>query len=139
MKCSVFSLGDQHTATENFSTILRRNLNPMSLLEQITHSPKTIAFADVIEYIDSNFDFTPTRFTNGGKVNEAGQNNGSCKIFSFAKIQNLTQEQTLALFGDYYRKDVLGNPAGTDHQNIRNFIETGWEGINFEGKALEEK
>lgn len=111
----------------------------MNLLDQIKLSPESIDFSDVIAFIDSNYDFTPTRFTNGNTVNEAGQNNGSCKIFSFAKLQKLTQEQTLALFGDYYRLDVLGNPEGTDHQNIRNFIETGWEGIEFEGEALEEK
>ncbi|SFB61269.1 HopJ type III effector protein [Algoriphagus aquimarinus] len=111
----------------------------MNLLEQITRSPETIDFTDVIGYIDANFNFTPIRFTNGDTVNEAGQNNGSCKIFSFAKTQNLTQDQTLALFGDYYRTDVLGNAEGTDHQNIRNFMQFGWDRVKFEGKALESK
>lgn len=111
----------------------------MNLLEQITLSPETIAFTDVIGYIDANFNFTPTRFINGNTVNEAGQNNGSCKIFSFASLQNLTQDQTLALFGDYYRTDVLANPEGSDHQNIRNFMQFGWDGIKFEGEGLEGK
>ena len=111
----------------------------MTLLEQISLSPNTIAFSEVIAYIDANFNFTPTRFTNGNTVNEAGQNNGSCKIFSFAKLQNLTPSETLILFGDFYRKDVLENPDGSDHQNIRNFMYTGWEGIKFEGEALEKK
>lgn len=111
----------------------------MNLLEQIIQSPQTISFSDVIAYIDANYNFTPTSFTNGSTINEAGQNNGSCKIFSFAKLQNLTQDQTLALFGDYYRTDVLGNPEGTDHQNIRNFMQSGWNGIKFEGEALEGK
>ncbi|RAI85790.1 HopJ type III effector protein [Algoriphagus yeomjeoni] len=111
----------------------------MTLLEQISLAPKTIAFTDVMAHIDANFNFTPTRFTNGDTVNEAGQNSGSCKIFSLAKLEKLTHEQTLALFGDYYRSDVLGNPEGTDHQNIRNFMKTGWEGIRFEGEALAEK
>lgn len=108
----------------------------MSLLETIQHSPQNISFQEVIAFIDSHYDFTPTRFTNGKTVNEAGQNNGSCKIFFFAKLQGLTKEQTLALFGDYYRKDVLENPEGLDHQNIRNFIQFGWEGIRFEEVAL---
>ncbi|WP_339752532.1 HopJ type III effector protein [Algoriphagus aquimarinus] len=111
----------------------------MNLLEQITRSPENIAFTDVLAYIDANFNFTPTRFTNGDTVNEAGQNNGSCKIFSFATLQNLTQDQTLALFGNYYRTDVLGNPEGTDHQNIRNFMQSGWDGVKFEGEGLMEK
>lgn len=111
----------------------------MNILEQLKDSPQRIQFSEVIEYIDSNYNFTPTYFTNGNTVNEAGQNNGSCKVFSFAKLQNLDQNQTLALFGDYFRKDVLENPDGTDHQNIRNFIQFGWEGIQFESKALSEK
>ncbi len=51
-------------------------------------------------------------------------------------MNRLTPEQTLQLFGDYYRIDVLQNPDGTDHQNIRNFIKFGWNGIAFDGKAL---
>lgn len=49
------------------------------------------------------------------------------------------KEETLALFGDFYRNDVLKNPGGNDHQNIRNFMEFGWDGILFEGEALREK
>jgi hypothetical protein len=109
------------------------------ILEQLEQSPETIEFNDVIAYIDSNYDFTPTEFRNGNTVNEAGQNNGSCKVFSFAKVNNLSKENTLSLFGAFYREDVLKNPEGTDHQNIRNFIEFGWDGIAFEGEALKKK
>lgn len=111
----------------------------MNLIEKIKTAPESISFSEVISYIDENFSFSPTRFTNGKTINEANQNNGSCKIFSFAKLQNLAREQTLNLFGDYYRKDVLGNPEGTDHQNIRNFMVSGWEGIAFDGDALQAK
>ncbi len=111
----------------------------MTLLEQIKNSPGTISFTDVIAYIDEHFYFTPTRFLNGTTVNEAGQNNGSCKVFSFAKLHDLTPIETLSLFGDYYRKDVLQHPDGTDHQNIRNFMQSGWEGVKFEGEALKRK
>jgi DNA-binding IscR family transcriptional regulator len=111
----------------------------MTLLDKIHNSPESISFAEVIAHIDANFDFTPTRFINGSAINEAGQNNGSCKVFSFAQLNNLTQTQTLALFGDYYRIDVLGNTEGTDHQNIRNFMRTGWDGIQFDAPALSQK
>ena len=111
----------------------------MNLPEKIKTAPESFSFAEVISHIDENYSFTPTRFTNGKTVNEANKNNGSCKIFSFAKLQDLTEEQTLNLFGDYYRKDVLQNPEGTDHQNIRNFMESGWQGIAFEGEALGSK
>jgi hypothetical protein len=109
------------------------------ILQQLKNFPETIDFKNVIAFIDENYNFTPTRFTNGEAINEIDQNNGSCKIFSFAKLNQLSKEETLALFGAYYREDVLNNPAGNDHQNIRNFIEFGWEGISFEGEALTKK
>lgn len=111
----------------------------MNLIDKIQNQPETILFPEVIEYIDSNYIFTPTRFTNGATINEANQNNGSCKLFYFAKIQGLTPEQTLHLFGDFYRVDVLENPAGIDHQNIRNFMKSGWDGIFYGGIALQAK
>ena len=108
-------------------------------LRRLNDAPDSVAFADTIAVIDTLYDFTPTTFRNGEQLNEAGQNNGSCKLFSFARLYGLTQPQTLACFGDYYRKDVLGNPDGTDHQNIRNFMKSGWEGVRFEGEALKPK
>ena len=107
------------------------------ILEQLKNSPETINFNDVIVFIDENYNFKPVRFVNGSIVNEANQNNGSCKIFSFAKMNNLSEKDTLALFGDFYRNDVLQNPEGEDHQNIRNFIKYGWNGIQFTEDALE--
>ena len=109
------------------------------LLTQLKTSPTTINFKEVIAYIDEHYDFVPTKFRNGNAVNEAGENNGSCKVFSFAKLKGLNEEETLALFGDFYRTDVLENPEGSDHQNIRNFMQYGWDGIAFEGQALAEK
>jgi hypothetical protein len=105
-------------------------------LQRLAKAPEEIAFNDTIAVVDANFEFTPTAFNNGELHNAAGQNNGSCKVFSFARLHKLSPEQTLHCFGDYYRKDVLGDPQGTDHQNIRNFIRTGWAGITFEGDAL---
>ncbi len=109
------------------------------ILEQIKNTHETIVFADVITYIEENYDFTPTQFKNGNTLNEANQNNGSCKVFSFAQLNVFSKEETLALFGAFYREDVLGNPEGEDHQNIRNFMEFGWDGIVFEGEALSKK
>lgn len=109
------------------------------MIEQLKNSPATIDFKEVIAYIDEHYNFTPTKFTNGKTINEANENNGSCKVFSFAKLNDLSKEDTLNLFGAFYREDVLKNPEGTDHQNIRNFMEFGWNGILFEGEALEVK
>ncbi len=107
-----------------------------AFLRRLNEDPDSIAFTDTLATIDALYDFTPSAFTNGGLRNEAGQNNGSCKIFSFAMIQGFSQQQTLHCFGNYYRKDVLGKPEGADHQNIRTFLKTGWAGISFEGTAL---
>ncbi|TWI80433.1 HopJ type III effector protein [Lacibacter cauensis] len=108
-------------------------------LNKLRSNPESIAFTDTIEVIDSNYNFTPVRFTNGTAVNEAGTNSGSCKLFSFAQLQGLSKEETLACFGDYYRIDVLQNPESTNHANIRNFMVTGWEGVSFDADALQTK
>lgn len=110
-----------------------------TFLQRLNTSPESVAFNDTIAVIDALYEFTPTAFKNANLLNEANKNNGSCKLFSFARLHNLSPQQTLHCFGDYYRKDVLLNPEGTDHQNIRNFIATGWAGIEFEGNALTAK
>ena len=107
-----------------------------SFLEKLKQTPKAIAFPETIAVIDENYDFTPTTFANGTQHNAAGENSGSCKLFAFAQLQNLSQAETLACFGAYYSDEVLGDPEGTNHQNIRNFMKLGWEGIHFEGEAL---
>ncbi len=107
-----------------------------SFLEKLKQTPNDISFSETIAVIEENYDFTPTTFDNGTQHNEVGQNSGSCKLFAFAKLQNLSQAETLACFGAYYFEEVLGDPEGTNHQNIRNFIKSGWDGIQFEGEAL---
>jgi hypothetical protein len=110
-----------------------------SFLQQLRNNPDNSAFTDTIAVIDANYDFTPTAFKNGELMNEAGQNNGSCKLFAFAQLQNLTPAETLACFGAYYRDDVLKHPEASDHQNIRNFMQYGWGGISYQGNALKVK
>jgi hypothetical protein len=114
-------------------------MEPDNFLQRLQNAPDNIAFNDTIAVIDALYDFKPAAFRNGSLLNAAGQNNGSCKIFSFAQQHGLSQQQTLHCFGDYYRRDVLGNPDGNDHQNIRNFMQSGWAGIEFEGSALTPK
>ncbi|MBR9858558.1 MAG: HopJ type III effector protein, partial [Gammaproteobacteria bacterium] len=91
------------------------------LQQKLQNNPETIEFADTMAVIEQLYDFTPAAFTNGDVCNDAGQNNGSCKLFAFARLQGLNEQQTLDCFGSFYRNDVLGNPDGEDHQNIRNF------------------
>lgn len=98
-----------------------------------------VNFQEVMNIIDENYAFTPTAFKNGNTYNEANTNNGSCKVFSFAKLHNLSEQATLNAFGDFYTVDVLQNPENDDHQNIRNFMLHGWQGIEFDGVALSNK
>ena len=105
-------------------------------LDQLQRTPNTISFDDSMAIISQYYDFTPTRFNNGDLINEADSNNGSCKLFAFAQLQSLTEQQTLHCFGDYYRLDVLQHPANEDHQNIRQFIKTGFSGLHYDGPAL---
>jgi hypothetical protein len=112
----------------------------LSLFLEKLNSNAAISFDETMTVINTNYHYQPTEFINGLNeellINQAGTNEGSCKIFAFAKIHQLNQQQTLNLFGDYYRIDVLNNPQGTGHQNIRNFIKFGWNGISFQGSAL---
>ena len=110
-----------------------------ALLEKIKQTPDAVEFADVMAVIEANFIHTPSAFTNGNLQNSAEQNQGSAKILSFAKLNNLNESQTLACFGTYYRDDVLGNPEGDDHGNIRNFIKSGWAGVQLPEGVLTAK
>ncbi len=105
-------------------------------IKKVKTSPETLEFNELMELIDTNYTFTPTAFGNGELRNEVGENSGSCKLFSFAKSHALSVNETLACFGEYYREDVLENPTADNHQNIRNFMKTGWDGISFTGEAL---
>lgn len=110
-----------------------------ALLERLRQAPDSVTFDEVIAVINSHYRYTPTLFTNGiGEhklVNEAGKNEGSCKIFAFGRLHGLPEAETLACFGQFYR-DVLATPHGTDHLNIRTFMQYGWAGIRFDGEAL---
>ena len=95
-------------------------------------------FTDVIAFIEARYTHTPTAFQNGQQHNAATENQGSAKVFSFARLNNLDQQQTLSLFAEHYAS-VLASPEATDHQNIRQFMQNGWDGIKFEGTALAAK
>lgn len=109
------------------------------LKDTLKADPRQLTFKEVITVIEASYDFTPTAFKNGNTKNEAGQNNGSCKVFAFAMMQELSVEETLACFGEFYFNEVLEDLDGTGHQNIRNFMTFGFDGLSYEGQALEKK
>ncbi|MCK5396259.1 MAG: HopJ type III effector protein [Gammaproteobacteria bacterium] len=110
------------------------------LIKKIQTEPETVSFQEIISFINAYYRYAPTRFTNGINdelvINEAGDNEGSCKIFAFAQMNELDEIQTLHCFGEYYRVDVLQHPDNDDHANIRTFIKYGWKYIKFDDRAL---
>ncbi len=113
------------------------------LLTLLKSNPDNINFQDVMSVIDQHYHYTTSAFRNGLEqdliYNQAGENEGSCKIFAFGQLHQLTEDQALACFGTYYRQDVLQHPHGVNHQNIRSFMRHGWKGIQFKAPALTAK
>jgi HopJ type III effector protein len=92
-------------------------------------------FSDVLAFIEADYTHQPTAFKNGEAYNEATQNQGSAKVFAFAKLNKFSAADTLFLFAEHYQA-VIATPTETNHQNIRQFMLHGWAGIAFEGEAL---
>jgi len=90
----------------------------------------TFMFKDTLAFIEEHFDYSPKTFTNGGTTSAAGANEGSCKVFSAGKLLGWSERQVLVSFGEHY-KQVLGEPDGTSHGNIRAFMKSGWSGVDF--------
>jgi len=111
-------------------------IDPATLLKALKNNSRS--FKEVIEFIDTHYNHQPTAFKNGALHNDANQNQGSAKVFTFAQLHKLGKADTLFLFAEHYDA-VLKDPDGTDHQNIRQFMIHGWPGIVFDGQALSEK
>ena len=110
------------------------------LLAKLRREPDSVEFEEVQAVIKANYRYVASAFRNGSADdhvdNAAGSNEGSCRIFAFARLHGLDKAETLACFGRYYRDDVLGHPQGSDHANIRTFMRHGPHGIDFAGDAL---
>jgi hypothetical protein len=107
-------------------------------LERLRTTPEKIQFAEVIDLIDTHYDHTPSAFVNGEATNQASENQGSAKVFSFARLNSLNETETLHCFAEHFRA-VSANPTGHDHQNIRQFIANGWDGIQLPNNCLTSK
>lgn len=116
--------------------VSKKNTMAQEILNQLAEG--SAIFNDVIAFIESKYTHTPTAFKNGAQENAADQNQGSAKVLAFGKLENLSVEDTLKLFAEHYQS-VLDTPEGTDHQNIRQFMANGWEGVSFDGTALTAK
>ena len=145
--CSAFQLAPSAARTPPLASTVRCGdavaQMPQAALQLVTligRAPEEISFQLTMDAIEELYDVTPKPFSVGDVVSAPGQNGGSAKIFSFGAISKLDEQATLHCFGDYYRVDVLQNPNGDDHANIRAFMKGGWACVNFpEGLALEPK
>ncbi|WP_424398983.1 HopJ type III effector protein [Motiliproteus coralliicola] len=108
----------------------------MEQLLERARALEPIQFSELMDVIEQYYEFTPTAFRNGELSNSEDQNQGSCKLLAFALQHQLSVEQTLNLFGDYYHQEVLGDPQGSAHGNIRAFMRSGWEGVSFAAEPL---
>jgi len=98
-----------------------------------------LKFEEFIELCDEQYEYGLVEFKNGDVTNKPGENDGSAKVLSYAALADMDKDTTLKLWGQYYR-DVLATPDGSDHQNIRNFMKSGWDGVDFSnGIALTKK
>lgn len=109
---------------------------PHDLLQRLQSG--SAQFADVIAYIETHYHYQPTAFRNGEKLNTAHENQGSAKLFAFAQLQQLDAKDTLSLFSEHYTH-VLATPEAHDHQNIRQFMQHGWAGVEFDAPVLQLK
>ena len=110
-------------------------MNFEQFMVKLKTSPQELLFEEIMTLINLMYDFTETAFVNGDVNNDAGENSGSCRLFAFALLTHLNEEETLYCFGQYYR-DVVATPEGDSHQNIRQFMKTGWSKISFSKPAL---
>ena len=88
-----------------------------------------VSFEETIALIDEHYFYVEVPFSNGDLTNAANENVGSAKVLAFGLITQMTKEQTLSMFGDFYRNL---SADGSDHMNIRNFMKNGFDGVVFD-------
>ena len=93
-------------------------------------------FSQTLAFIAEHYQYSSSSFTNGSVENAAGQNEGSCKTLSLALLEGFSVEEALLAFGEHYR-DVLTNPDGSDHSNIRALQAHGLASVRFSQQALQ--
>lgn len=92
-----------------------------------------VVFQDVISTIRAHYECCPVAFSTGTGTalrtdNAAGTNMASSQLLAYARRLGLDAATALALYGEHYR-DVLADPAGKSHANIRAFMANGWAGV----------
>ena len=73
-----------------------------------------VNFEETIALIDEHYFYVEVPFSNGDLTNAANENVGSAKVLAFGLITQMTKEQTLSMFGDFYRNL---SADGSDHEH----------------------
>ena len=71
----------------------------ISLLNLLRSNPESIDFEQTMDIINFWYYYTPRAFSCGELASTKEENQGSAKIFSFAKLNNFDKTLTLLLFG----------------------------------------
>ena len=95
-----------------------------TFLERLRSNADSVTFAEVIDLIDTYYLHTPTAFSNGSVVNQAGENQGSAKVLSFARLHGLTEQETLHCFAEHWRS-VRSNPMARIIKTFGNLCKMG--------------
>ena len=107
-----------------------------AMLSAVRSEPATHMFQATMDAVEEDFEVLEVPFSVGPVESAAGTNMGSAKCFSMGKLFNLSEAETLVLFGEHYR-GVIDDPDGDAHPNIRAFMAGGWDCISFpDGLAL---
>ena len=107
-------------------------------LEQLK-SGGEMKFSDFTDFIDNEYNFIATAFTNGDLANKEEENQGSAKVFCFGSMHELSEHEVLRCFGEHYHSVLDSLASGTSHLNIRNFMRLGWQGVSIDDSALSKK
>lgn len=132
------------TNTQNISTQqdllnIKRHL-PIGIYEliekvrkigrELAREWKNTDFGNTIQAIDSILETEPVDFVNGEVPNTSGENLWSLKVLAFGKMMWFHTQEVLSMFWEYYR-EVIDNPDGNSHQNIRALQKTGIECVDI--------
>ena len=113
-------------------------MNTQQYIEKL-RSGAQMKFSDFIDLIARDYSFSSIAFENNGLVNSKEENQGSAKVFCFGLMHSLSKAETIKCFGEHYQS-VLDSPeSNSSHLNIRNFMNTGWEGLLIDQSALKIK
>jgi len=110
-------------------------MNTKQYLEKIKSS-EVVDFNEFIDLIEQEYNFTNIAFNNGNLHNKNDENQGSAKVFCFALLHNLSKEQTLRCFSQHYASVLNSKAEDKTHLNIRNFIKSGFAGLQIDKQAL---